>query len=48
MGYSYLLESPDALATFRSTFSIPDDVDVAYATRVILLSIEDLVQPFFL
>ena len=30
MGYSYLLESPDALATFRSTFSIPDDVDVAY------------------
>ena len=30
MGYSYLLESPAALATFRSTFSIPDDVDVAY------------------
>ena len=30
MGYSYLLESPNALATFRSTFSIPDDVDVAY------------------
>ena len=30
MGYSYLLESPDALASFRSTFSIPDDVDVAY------------------
>ena len=30
MGYSYLLESSDALASFRSTFSIPDDVDVAY------------------
>ena len=30
MGYSYLLKSPDALASFRSTFSIPDDVDVAY------------------
>ena len=30
MGYSYLIESPAALATFRSTFSIPDDVDVAY------------------
>ena len=30
MGYSYLLESPAALATFRSKFNIPNDVDVAY------------------
>ena len=30
MGYSYLLESLAALATFRSTFGIPNDVDVAY------------------
>ena len=30
MGYSYLLESPAALATFRSKFSILDDVEVAY------------------
>ena len=33
MGYSYLLESPAALATFRSTFSIPDDVEVAYCHK---------------
>ena len=30
MGYSYLLESPAALTTFRNKFNIPDDVDVAY------------------
>ena len=30
MGYSYLLESLAALATFRSKFNVPDDVDVAY------------------
>ena len=30
MGYSYLLESPATLATFRNKFSIPDDVEVAY------------------
>lgn len=30
MGYSYLLESSAALATFRSKFNVPDDVDVAY------------------
>ena len=30
MGYSYLLESPAALATFRNKFNIPNDVDVAY------------------
>ena len=30
MGYSYLLESRVALATFRSKFNVPDDVDVAY------------------
>ena len=30
MGYSYLLDTPAALATFRSKFSIPNDVDVAY------------------
>ena len=30
MGYSYLLESSVVLATFRSKFSIPDDVEVAY------------------
>ena len=30
MGYSYLLESSAALATFRSKFNSPDDVDVAY------------------
>ena len=30
MGYSYLLEFPAALATFRSKFNVPDDVDVAY------------------
>ena len=31
MGYSYLLETPSALATFRSKFSIPNDVDVDVA-----------------
>ena len=30
MGYSYLLEAPAALATFRRKFNIPDDVEVAY------------------
>ena len=30
MGYSYLLESPTALATFRNKFSIPNDVEVTY------------------
>lgn len=30
MGYSYLLDTPAVLATFRSKFSIPNDVDVAY------------------
>ena len=30
MGYSHLLESSAALATFRSKFNVPDDVDVAY------------------
>ena len=30
MGYSYLLEAPAALATFRCKFNIPDDVEVAY------------------
>ena len=30
MGYSYLLEASAALATFRSKFNIPDDVEVAY------------------
>ncbi|XP_050241064.1 uncharacterized protein LOC126689958 [Quercus robur] len=30
MGYSYLLDTPAALANFRSKFSIPRDVDVAY------------------
>ena len=30
MGYSYLLDTPAALANFRSKFSIPSDVDVAY------------------
>ena len=30
MGYSYLLEVPVALATFRRKFNIPDDVEVAY------------------
>ena len=30
MGYSYLLEAPTALATFRQKFNIPNDVEVAY------------------
>ena len=30
MGYSFLLEAPAALATFRQKFDIPDDVEVAY------------------
>ena len=30
MGYSYLLEAPAALATFRQKFDVPDDVEVAY------------------
>ena len=30
MGYSYLLDTPAALATFRSKFGIPSAVDVAY------------------
>ena len=30
MGYSYLLESSAALATFRRKFSIPNDLEVAY------------------
>ena len=30
MGYSYLLEAPAALATFRRKFNIPNDVEVAY------------------
>ena len=30
MGYSYLLEAPAALATFRCKFNIPDGVEVAY------------------
>ena len=30
MGYSYLLEAPAALATFRQKFNIPGDVEVAY------------------
>ena len=30
MSYSYLLEAPAALATFRQKFNVPDDVEVAY------------------
>ena len=30
MGYSYLLEAPTALASFRRKFNIPNDVEVAY------------------
>ena len=30
MGYSFLLEAPAALATFRQKFDIPGDVEVAY------------------
>ena len=30
MGYSYLLEAPAALATFRQKFDILGDVEVAY------------------
>ena len=30
MGYSYFLEAPAALATFRQKFDIPGDVEVAY------------------
>ena len=33
MGYSYLLEAPAALATFRSKLNIPDDVEVAYCHK---------------
>ena len=30
MGYSYLLETPAALATFRQKFNVPNDVEVTY------------------
>ena len=30
MGYSYLLETPAALATFRKKFNVLNDVEVAY------------------
>ena len=30
MGYSFLLDTPASLATFRQKFDIPDDVEVAY------------------
>ena len=30
MGYSYLLDTGAALATFRQTFDIPSDVEVVY------------------
>ena len=30
MGYSYLLSSEAALATFRAAFDVPGDVDIAY------------------
>ena len=30
MGYSYLLSSETSLATFRATYGVPEDVDIAY------------------
>ena len=30
MGYSYLLSSEASLATFRATYGVPEDVDIAY------------------
>ena len=30
MGYSYLLSSDASLATFRATYGVPEDVDIAY------------------
>ena len=30
MGYSYLLSSEAALATFRAAYNVPEDVDIAY------------------
>ena len=30
MGYSYLLSSKASLATFRATYNVPEDVDIAY------------------
>ena len=30
MGYSYLLEAPGALATFRQKFDVSSDMEVAY------------------
>ena len=30
MGYSYLLSSEASLATFRVTYGVPEDVDIAY------------------
>ena len=30
MGYAFLLNTEASLATFRQSFNIPDDVDVAY------------------
>ena len=30
MGYSYLLSSKASLATFKATYNVPEDVDIAY------------------
>ena len=30
MGYSYLLSSKASLASFRATYNVPGDVDIAY------------------
>ena len=30
MGYSYLLDTAAALATFRQAFEVPEDVEIAY------------------
>ena len=30
MGYSYLLSSEASLASFRATYNVPGDVDIAY------------------
>ena len=30
MGFSYLLSSKAALASFRATYNVPEDIDIAY------------------
>ena len=33
MSYSHLLSSESTLATFRATYNVPEDVDIAYCTE---------------